>query len=296
MKVTKAIITAGGRGTRFLPVASAYQKEMVPILNKPQIQYVIEEAIDSGVHEIAVVVREGVDTFERYLEHDDNLWKFLKETGKEDLMDSLVRIKKNADIKIFTQKESDPYGNGTPFIICKDFAAGESVVAMWGDDIMIHKDTKEPTCVQQMISLYEEYSPVAVMSVQKVSREEINRYGSYDYYTKEESDIPYHAKDLIEKPDPAEAPSLYANAARFVLGPAVFEELSMKIEGKDGELWLTDAVSRLIKKGRAVIASPWVGSVWMPVGDPLRWLQANILVALEDDEYRENLMNFIKHV
>lgn len=296
MEITKAIITAGGRGTRFLPVSSAYQKEMVPVMNKPQLQWVIEEAIQSGIKEIAVVSREGINTFADYLKDDNEFWGFLKQTGKESLMDSWLTMKSQVEFTLFEQKETDPYGNGTPFIITKDWAGGEAVIAMWGDDLLVHSDKSKPTCISQMMRYYNEFSPVAVMSVIEVPRDEIKRYGSYEYFDDEEKVVPYQAKSLVEKPSPQEAPSLYANASRFVLTTDVFEELSNRVEGKGGELWLTDAVNRLMQKGKVVIAAPWEGSLWMPCGDPLRWLKANILTAMHSDEYQDeksDLINFM---
>ena len=296
MKVTKAIITASGRGTRFLPVSSAYQKEMVPVMHKPQLQWVIEEAIESGISDIAIVVREGVEIVKRYLEIDNKLFKYLKKIGKAHLMDSVVRLTENAKITIIEQKESDPYGNGTPFILAKDFTEGKTFIGMWGDDIIIRTDPTKPTVIKQMLHYYYEFEPSAVMSVKEVPRHEIYKYGSYDYYNEEETSIPYHAKLLLEKPDSDKAPSLMANSCRFVLGPDVLEELSKKITGKDGEVWLTDAVARLIGRGKTVIAPPWAGSIAATIGDPVGWLKANLFLAMNNDMYREDIMSFIKEI
>ncbi len=296
MKVTKAIITASGRGTRFLPVSSAYQKEMVPVMHKPQLQWVIEEAIESGISDIAIVVREGVDTIKKYLEIDNTLFKYLKEIGKAHLMDSVIRLTENAKITIIEQKESDPYGNGTPFILARDFTEGEPVIGMWGDDIIIRNDTTKPTVIEQMLRYYYEFEPAAVMSAVKVPRSEINKHGSYDYYDEKDTSIPYHAKLLLEKPDSDKAPSLMANSCRFVLGPDVIEELSKKITGKDGEIWLTDAVARLIDTGKTVIAPPWEGSIVATIGDPVGWLKANVFLAINDDRYREDITSFVKDI
>ena len=296
MKVTKAIITASGRGTRFLPVSSAYQKEMVPVMHKPQLQWVIEEAIESGISDIAIVVREGVEIVKRYLEIDNKLFKYLKKIGKAHLMDSVIRLTENAKITIIEQKESDPYGNGTPFILAKDFTEGKTFIGMWGDDIIIRTDPTKPTVIKQMLHYYYEFEPSAVMSVKEVPRDEIYKYGSYDYYNEEETSIPYHAKLLLEKPDSDKAPSLMANSCRFVLGPDVLEELSKKITGKDGEVWLTDAVARLIGRGKTVIAPPWAGSIVATIGDPVGWLKANLFLAMNDDMYREDIISFVKDI
>ena len=296
MKVTKAIITASGRGTRFLPVSSAYQKEMVPVMHKPQLQWVIEEAIESGISDIAIVVREGSEIVKRYLEIDNKLFKYLKGIGKDYLMDSVIFLAENAEITIIEQKESDPYGNGTPFILAGDFTEGEPFIGMWGDDIIIRTDPTKPTVIKQMLHYYHEFEPSAVMSVKEVPRHEIYKYGSYDYYNEEETSIPYHAKLLLEKPDSDKAPSLMANSCRFVLGPDVLEELSKKITGKDGEVWLTDAVARLIGRGKTVIAPPWAGSIVATIGDPIGWLKANLFLAMNDDMYREDIISLAKDI
>ena len=294
MKVTKAVITASGRGTRFLPASSAYQKEMVPVMHKPQLQWVIEEAIESGISDIAVVARKGVEIVRKYLKLDNNLFKYLKNIDKAYLMDSVVRLNENAKITIIEQKESDPYGNGTPFILAKDFAEGEAIIGMWGDDIIIRTDPAKPTVIEQMLHYYNEFEPTAVMSAKEVPRSEINKFGSYDYYDEKETSIPFHAKLLLEKPDPDKAPSLMANSCRFVLGPDVLEELSKKIKGKDGEIWLTDAVARLIEAGKTVIAPPWVGSLVATTGDPMGWLKANIFLAMNDDRYCNDFRSFVE--
>lgn len=205
-------------------------------------------------------------------------------------------MKHKADITIYEQKDSDPYGNGTPFILARKFVGKEPFAAMWGDDIMVHTDKDHPLCLRQMISYFEKYEPSAVMSAIKVPKSEISRYGSFDYYSKKESEIPYHVRQLVEKPSPEEAPSLFANACRFVLTYDVLQELRKKIKGKDNEIWLTDAVDRLIQQGKTVMAPPWVGSTWVPVGDPLRWLKANIVVALNHSEYREDVSKMIKDI
>ncbi|MBN1374167.1 hypothetical protein JW962_02425 [Candidatus Dojkabacteria bacterium] len=295
-KIRKAIITAAGRGTRFLPVSKAFQKEMVPIMNKPQLQWVIEEALDSGITDIAVVVREGVETFKNYLNYSRSLWRFLKDSNKEHLMESWVNLKHEAKITLFYQKNTDPYGNGTPFILARKFIKDEPFVAMWGDDIIVKTDEKKPSCIQHLINYYEKYDPIAVLSAKKVKRSEISRYGSYEYFKRSESKIPFHVKRVVEKPNPEEAPSLYANACRFILTPTVMEELLKKIPGKDNELWLTDAVERLVARGETVLAVPFPGNEWIPVGDPINWLRANIVLSVNKPEYRTDVINILRSI
>jgi UTP--glucose-1-phosphate uridylyltransferase len=294
MSIKKAVITAAGKGTRFLPVSNAYQKEMVPLMNKPQLQCVIEEAIEAEIHQIAVVVRKEVKTFVNYLENNDELWKFLKKTGKQDRMESYKQLKENCELTIIEQTNSDPYGNGTPFIKARDFLDGDDFVAMWGDDVTVHTDASTPTLLEQLMGYFDKYNPTAVMAVKKVPKKEICLYGSYEYIPEEEAEVPYQVCDVIEKPDPDEAPSLYANAARFVFSYKVIEELEKKIEGKDNELWLVDAVMRLIHNGEKVMAVPWKGAEWIPLGDPVRWLKGNLIYALNHEEFAEDVKKFLR--
>jgi UTP--glucose-1-phosphate uridylyltransferase len=293
-KITKAIITAAGRGTRFLPASKAFQKEMVPLMNKPQLQRVIEEAMNVGITDIAVVVREGVRTLQDYLEKNDKLWQELKAAGKEDRMDSWIKLKERVNLTIFEQRDSDPYGNGTPFILAREFIDNKPFVAMWGDDLVIQTDPDEDPCLKQMMDMYDKYQPVAIMQAQKVDRKEISRYGSFAYF--DDDEIPYRVKALVEKPEPDEAPSLMANACRFILTPKVLGELSKKVKGKDQEIWLTEAVDRIIQKNELVLAPPIKGNTWCASGDPIRWLKANLTVALHNEKFREGTLQVLDEI
>ncbi len=296
MNINKAIITAAGFGTRFLPASKGYQKEMVPIMEKPQLQYVVEEAIASGITEIAVVVRKGNDTFRTYLEDDDSLWRLLKETGKEERMESWRIMKTSANFTFIEQNKTDPYGNGTPFILSKGFAGGDPVVGMWGDDIMIHQDKTKPTVIEQISNFYEKHKPTAVMTARKVSRDEISRFGCYEFFDPNNAEIPYQVKKIIEKPTKEEAPSLMANTCRFVLTTEIFEELEKRIPGKDKEVWLTDAIDRLVQNGHKVAAHPITGSETIAVGDPMGWLKANIKIALENEKYAKETRTILHEI
>lgn len=295
MKIEKAVITAAGMGTRFLPVVKAYQKEMIPILEKPQIQYVIEEAIEYGINQIAVVSKEGVDTFKQYLEDNNKFWSHLKNIGKEDLMDSWIDMKKSCEIRVLYQKQSDPYGNGTPFVVAKEFIGNDVIAGMWGDDLLIKVDDSKPHYFEQLLEYYDKYSPVAIMQVIEVEPALIVKGGSFKYYTKEETDIPYKVEFLVEKPTVEEAPSFMLNGSRFILKPEVIDELSKNVKGKNNEVWLTDCVNRFAERKECVIAPPVEGYEWTQTGDPSSWLNANILIASKDERYRGNLIKNLNY-
>jgi len=296
MKIKKAVITAGGFGTRFLPAVKVYQKEMIPVLNKPQLQYVIEEAIASGIEQIVISTKEGSNTIKEYLEDDDKFWARLKELGKEDVMESWVKMKKSAEINTVVQKLSDPYGNGVPFLLAKEYIGNDPFIAMWGDDIMIQFDKNAPTPTAQLVQYYEKYNPVAVCAIKEVKMEEMKKFGCYEIYDKNESDIPYHAKKLIEKPDPGQIKTPYANACRFLLTPEVMAELEKKIKGKGGEIWMPEAVARLIEQGKTVISPPIEGWEWFPCGEPVYWLKVNILIGLQDENFREQVIEMLGEI
>jgi UTP--glucose-1-phosphate uridylyltransferase len=288
MQLQKAVITAAGLGTRFLPAAKAYQKEMVPIMEKPQLQYVIEEALEAGISQIAIVTYEGVNTVQRYFTEEDNIfWRRLASVNKDHVMEEWRALKKSCELIFIEQPTTAQYGNGTPFVLSKDFVGNDPFVAMWGDDIMIKTDPAAPTLIAQLTSCFEKYNPVAVMSACEVPLETAYKCGCYRYV--QQSAVPYQADLLIEKPTAETIPSRFANMSRFILTPQVIEELSRKIPGKDSEIWLTDAVNRLMQQGKTVIAPPWQGYMWLQVGDPINWLKANIEIAKRNDKYKDRI-------
>jgi len=296
MKIQKAVITAGGFGTRFLPATKAYQKEMIPILDKPQLQYVIEEAIASGIEQIIVTMKEGANTFLDYLEDDNKFFGRLKELGKEDVMESWLKMKNSAEILTVTQKPTDPYGNGVPFLLAHKHIKDEPFAAMWGDDIMIQMDENALTPIEQLTEYLNKYNPSAVMAIKVIKPEEMYKFGCYEVYDKTESNIPYHAKKLVEKPKEGEIKTPYANACRFIITPEIMEELETRIQGKGNEIWLTDAVSRQMLKGKTVICPPVEGWEWVPVGEPVYWLKANMLMGLQSEKYKDGISNLIKEM
>lgn len=287
MSINKAVITAGGLGTRFLPLTKAYQKEMIALLDKPQMHYIVEEAILCGITEIAIVVPTGRDSISKYFDLNDTYIDRLEDMGKGEKLEDWRNFRNSFNLTIIEQSIDLPYGNGSTFIASKEFTKDEPFVAMWGDDLMFYEDSTVPRTVEQLIEYYTKYNPVAVMSTQKVSPSQISKFGSYKY--KDDSSIPYQAETVIEKPKPDEAPSLNANACRFVLTPFVIEELEKMIRGKDNELWLTDAINRLMHENRLVIAPPIEGSKWIAVGDKAGWLEANLYLANKDPELSERL-------
>ena len=290
--ITKAIIAAAGRGTRFLPVVKSYPKELVPILSKPNIQYLIEEAIGAGITQIAIVHRQGDDSLTKYFSPDIDLEKYLTENNKLEYLDSLKAIWQKAKLTFIPQPTNLPYGNGSPILATKEFIGLDNFVYMFGDDL-----TVEPVAGQflaKMLALFDQYSPACVIAVKDVGREEISRYGSAKYI--DDPKYPHRISAMFEKLPADQAPSTFGQGGRFVLSNKVVDILSTQKTGLGNELWLADA-NNYLAQNDVVLTQAFEGEEdWLTTGDPLRWLIANITVALKDSKYHDDLVKFINNI
>lgn len=288
--ITKAVIAAAGRGTRFLPVVKSYPKELVPILAKPNIQYLIEEAIGAGITDIAIIHRLGENSIEKYFTPDADLEAYLVQNNKLQYLDSLKAIWSKAKITFIAQPADLPYGNGSPVLAAKDFIGADHFVYMFGDDL-----TVEPVPGQflsKMIATFDQYQPSAVIAVKDVGREEISRYGSAQYM--EDPQYPHRISAMLEKLPADQAPSTFAQGGRFVLSNQIVNLLSNQSTGMGNELWLADANNNMAKNGIVLTQAFEGDSDWMTTGDPLRWLEANIAVALQTPEFKDDLIEYLK--
>jgi UTP--glucose-1-phosphate uridylyltransferase len=289
-KITKAIIAAAGYGTRFLPATKNQPKEMLPIIDKPIIHYLVEEAVNSGITDIVLVTRAGNHIMEDYFDNQSELETALKAAGKEEQLATIRNIPLMANFIYVRQKKHLPYGNGSPLLAAKSVIDDdEAVVYMFGDDLTL----SEVPVVKQLIDVYEKYQPAAVAAAQEVPWEEVVRYGVFEY--KDKSDVPYEMQSIVEKPNKDEAPSNKAQDGRFILSYEVIKELENTPKGKGNELWLTDAFARLAEKGHTIIAQP-INGEWLTTGDPLRYLQATIKFALDREDINGDFLEFLKKV
>jgi len=291
-KVTKAVITAAGRGTRFLPTVKGYAKELVPIINKPNIQCLVEEAIAAGINEICIVHRHGEKTIKRYFTPDTDWQLYLESINKTEALDSLRSIWKSLKtLKFVPQSPRLPYGNGAPALAAKSFIGNDPFVYMFGDDLIVEKNTGR--YLKKMISTFEKYSPSAVVSVKDVGPTEIVRYGSAKYL--EDPKYPNRISGMYEKLPASEAPSFFGQGGRFVIdGAKLFPVISKQSTGLNNEFWLADAINTLAAQDVVLTEATDKESDWMTTGDPLRWLKANIAVALNDNTIATELKDFIK--
>lgn len=283
MKVRKAVIPAAGLGTRFLPATKAQPKEMLPIVDKPTIQYIIEEAVDSGIEEILIITGRNKESIENHFDKSIELEMQLERSGKLKELDIVRKISSMADIHYIRQKE--PKGLGDAVSCAKSFVGNEPFAVMLGDDVI---DSEVP-CLKQLMNCFNEYK-TSILGVQKVNENDVMKYGIIKGLYIEEN--VYKVKALIEKPTIDEALSNIAILGRYIITPQIFEVLNNVKPGKNGEIQLTDALQQLISI-EAMYACEFVGNRY-DVGDNLGLLQANIEFALKRGDLREKLVKYIK--
>jgi len=288
-KIRKAVISAAGFGTRFLPAVKAFPKELMPIWDRPSLQYLIEEIIAAGLEEIIVVHREGYSEIEEYFTPHPGLEEYLKKIGKEHLLDSLKTIWQKVKLDFIPQSINLPYGNAAPVIAAEKLINKEPFVYIFGDDLLLEE--KPGSFLKELISIFEKYQPAIVLGVQEVPWEEIYRYGSVKY--RQNGKIPHKVEEVLEKLPADQAPSNLAQFGRFVVSPMVFDLLKEQKLGKDNELYFADLVNNLAKK-ELVIAEPVKNGQWLTIGDPLRWLKANIEFALKNNDTDGELQEYLK--
>ncbi|RST60069.1 UTP--glucose-1-phosphate uridylyltransferase GalU [Siminovitchia terrae] len=285
MKVRKAIIPAAGLGTRFLPATKAMPKEMLPIVDKPTIQYIVEEAIDSGIEDIIIVTGKGKRAIEDHFDHSFELEQNLIDKGKFDLLDQVQKSSKMVDIHYIRQKE--PKGLGHAVWCARKFIGNEPFAVLLGDDIV----RAEKPCLKQMMEQYERYN-ATILGVQTVKEEEVSRYGIMDGNTI--NDRFYSVNNLVEKPKQEEAPSNLAIMGRYILSSRIFEILAEQAPGAGGEIQLTDAIAEL-NRFEAVYAFDFEG-VRYDVGEKMGFIQTTIELALQREDIGNELMEYLSSV
>jgi UTP--glucose-1-phosphate uridylyltransferase len=292
MKITKAVIAAAGRGTRFLPVVKQYPKELVAILNKPQIQVLVEELLGAGIDQICIVHRHGDPSIKRFFTPDAELEEYLKKNNKVEYLDSLRTIWKKAKVlKFIPQPRHLPYGNASPLLAAKSFIGKDDFVYCFGDDLTV--EPKPGEFVSLLLSLFNKYRPAAILATQEVPHSEVSRYGIVEFI--EDPKYPKRVLKVIEKPAPEDAPSNITQQGRFVYQNKVIKLLGNLPTGKDNELWLADA-NNYLGQHDIVISESVQNGQWMTTGDPLRWLKANIAIALQDPLLGPEIRKFIKEI
>lgn len=285
MTVNKAIIPAAGLGTRFLPATKAQPKEMLPIVDKPTLQYIIEEAVNSGIEEILIITGRNKKSIEDHFDRSVELELELESKGKMELLEEVRKISNMVNIHFIRQKE--PKGLGHAIHCAKTFIGNEPFAVLLGDDIVY----SEKPCLKQMIDAYDEYK-TTILGVQEVPHEDVSKYGVVDGLHIE--DRVYKVKDLVEKPAIEEAPSDMAILGRYIINPGIFEILEHTKPGKGGEIQLTDALKELASK-EAMYAYNFEGRRY-DVGDKQGFLEATVEYALRRDDLKDNFLKYLKTI
>ena len=277
----KTVIPAAGLGTRFLPATKAQPKEMLPVFDKPTIQYVIEESVNSGVDDILIVTGKGKRSIEDHFDRSFELEHHLKTKGKEDFLKEIEYISELADIHFIRQKKQK--GLGDAIYCAKKHVGDDPFVVILGDTIT--KDTVP--CTKQLIDIYEKYGK-SVIALEDVPDEKVERYGIIG--GEEIEDSIYKIDKLVEKPPLRVAPSNLAIMGRYVLTPDIFDCIERVEPGYGGEIQLTDALSKLDE----IYGQVFKGESF-DIGNRVDWLKTSLKFALEDEDAKEDILNFIKN-
>ncbi|MBC2428468.1 UTP--glucose-1-phosphate uridylyltransferase GalU [Clostridium butyricum] len=283
-KIRKAIIPAAGLGTRFLPATKAQPKEMLPIVDKPTIQYIIEEAVASGIEEILIITGRNKKCIEDHFDKSVELEMELEKNNKNELLELVQDISDMVDIHYIRQKE--PRGLGHAIRCAKAFVGNEPFAILLGDDIVYNN---QKPCLKQLIECYNEYK-TSILGVQTVDKEDVSKYGIVDGILIE--DRVCKVKGLVEKPSVDEAPSNTAILGRYIVTPKIFDILDNTKPGKGNEIQLTDALLELIKE-EAMYAYNFEGKRY-DVGDKLGFLEATVEYALRKPEIRDDFIKYLR--
>ncbi len=288
-QIKKAVIPAAGMGTRFLPQTKAMPKEMLPVVDKPVIQYVAEEAAFSGIKDIIIVTgwhkRAIEDHFDRFLD----LEKSLEEKGKEKQLKEIKKIAEMANF-IYLRQKSELYGNAVPVLAAQPAIGDEHFAVLWGDEFISAK----PARLSQMIKVHKKYKGAVISAVRIEDKESVSRYGIADVKQVEKN--VFRIKKIVEKPSPQKAPSNLATHGAYILPPEIFKIIKGLKPGKDGEIWLVDAINKLINKNYPVYACEIKNGKYYDTGNKLEYLKTVVDFALSSPEFSKEFKKYLKEL
>lgn len=285
-RIRKAVIPAAGFGTRFLPQTKAMPKEMLPIVDKPVIQYVVEELVASGITDIIIVTGWHKRAIEDHFDYPNELIQMLREQGKHELLDS---VKNTAELANFIYiRQKGPYGNGTPVLCARQVIGDEPFVAIWGDEFIY----SHPPRTKQCIEVFEKYGDPVISAV-RVPKKDVSRYGIVDVGLAPVEKNIYQIRRMVEKPRVEEAPSTLAAHGCYVLTPDIFDELARLKPGRGNEIWLVDAIASIMKK-RPVYACEIQNAKYYDTGNKLEYLKTVVEFALSHKDLNGDFRTYLK--
>lgn len=285
MKVKKAVIPAAGFGTRFLPATKAVPKEMLPIIDKPTIQYIAEEAVNAGIEELLIIVSRGKDAIINHFDKAFELETILERDGKEEMLNAVREVSDKLNVCFVRQQEQK--GLGHAVLCAKTFVGNEPFAVMLGDDVVV----SEKPCIGQLMEQYDKYG-ASVLGVQKVGMEHVSKYGIVDCEHVEGR--MYKLKGMVEKPKMEDAPSDVAVLGRYVITPGIFECLERTPKGAGGEIQLTDALVLLSEK-EDIYAYDFEGKRY-DIGNKQGFLQATVDFALSRPDLKDDFAKYLKEI
>jgi UTP--glucose-1-phosphate uridylyltransferase len=284
-KIKKAVIPAAGFGTRFLPQTKAMPKEMLPIVDKPVIQYVVEEIVASGITDIVMITGWHKRSIEDHFDYPFELEKRLEEAGKEK---ELAEVRRIADMANFIYvRQKGPYGNATPVYCARNVIGNEPFAVLWGDEFIYAK----PPRLRQMIDVYEEYGKPVISGVRIKDKKDLSRYGIARVVPVKGN--VYEVREIVEKPDPQKAPSNLAAHGAYILPPEIFPIIENLTPGQGGELWLPEAIEQLLKIEKVLVCEIKDG-IYYDTGNKFEYLKTVIELALQHKELNGELRKYLK--
>ncbi|MFZ1626907.1 MAG: UTP--glucose-1-phosphate uridylyltransferase [Candidatus Moraniibacteriota bacterium] len=283
-KIKKAVIAVAGSGTRLLPATKAMPKEMLPIVDKPVIQLVVEELVEAGIEDIIFVTRWDKKPLEDHFDYSSALEDDLRKNGKEDRYEQVHRIAEMANFVHIRQK--GPYGNGTPALSAASLVDDEPFIYCFGDDLV----KSEVSFTKQMVDEYNKHGQ-PMLGVQEVPQSEVSKYGIVDVDAET-----MRVRNIIEKPTQEEAPSRLAGFGRYILNQEIIDILRSTSLGKGNELWLVDAIHNYIEKGGTFYAKTVEHGQWMTTGDPLNYMTTILTYAVERPDIGDQVKVYMKQL
>lgn len=291
MKINKVVIPAAGFGTRFLPQTKAMPKEMLPIVDKPVIQYVVEEAVQSGIENVIIVTGQNKRAIEDHFDSpNQDLVKNLTQGNKLKLLAEIEKISDMANFIYVRQK--GPYGNGTPILAAESIIEDESFAVLWGDEFIYAK----PPRLKQMIDVHERLGGIVISGVEIKKKEDLSRYGIADLEKVEGETNVFKIKNIIEKPDPDMAPSNIATHGAYIFPPEIFPALRNLGPGKSGEIWLVDAINKLKADGMPLYAVVIDHAKYYDTGNKLEYMKTVVDFALQHPDIREEFTAYLRSI
>ena len=289
MEINKVVIPAAGWGTRFLPQVKAMPKEMLPVVDKPVIQYVVEEAVASGIKDVIIVTGWQKRAIEDHFDRSFELEKYLEAIGKTKELNQIKEIAKLANF-IYIRQKNAHYGNAIPILMAEPVIGNEFFAVLWGDEFIV----SQPPRLQQMIEVYKHYKGAVISAVELETEDQFSRYGIPVIEPVDEN--VFKIKKIIEKPGPKEAPSNFASHGGYILPPEIFKIIKNLKPGKGGEIWLVEAINELIKNGFPVYGCKIKNGKYYDTGNKMEYLKTVIEFAIRHSDFGNEFKKYLKNL